>query len=85
MAQAIVVPNTIAIPLDTPYDAPYGFPLDAGVSEARCFKECGQLNLLHNMMKSLVVIAADADLLCDGMCINFLTAHGHVELCDGDA
>ena len=44
------------------------------------FRECGQLALLDKMMKKLPVIAADADLLCDGMCRDFLTTFGGVEL-----
>jgi hypothetical protein len=52
----------------------------ASMCDRSTFRECGQLALLDKMMKKLVVIAADADMLCDGMCRDFLTAHGSVEL-----
>ena len=54
----------------------------ASMCDRTTFRECGQLALLDKMMKKLTVIAADADLLCDGMCSDFLTAHGRVELLD---
>ena len=52
----------------------------ASMCDRSTFRECGQLALLGRMMKTLTVIAADADMLCDGMCRDFLTAHGSVEL-----
>ena len=52
----------------------------ASMCDRNTFRECGQLALLDKMMKKLTVLAADADLLCDGMCHDFLTAHGSVEV-----
>lgn len=52
----------------------------ASMCDRSTFRECGQLALLDKMMKKLTVLAADADLLCDGMCRDVLTAHGPVEV-----
>ena len=40
------------------------------------FKDHGNVVLLNKMMKKCRVIAADADLMCDGMCEHFLTSFG---------
>ena len=46
------------------------------VLNATHFKDHGNVVLLSKMMKKCRVIAADADLMYDGMCEHFLTSHG---------
>jgi len=46
------------------------------VLNATHYKDHGGVVLLSKMMKKCRVIAADADLMCDGMCEHFLTSFG---------
>jgi hypothetical protein len=54
----------------------------SSICDKRTFQERGQLALLGQMMGRMRVIAADADLLCDGMCETFLCSFGSVQLLD---